>query len=123
MSFGQAVSSGFGKYAEFSGRARRSEYWYWVLFVFLVFAAAVIADNAFGSTVGAGVGWITLVLSLLLFLPNLAITVRRLHDTGRSGWWWWLSFLCGIGAVIVLVFCLQDSQPGDNEYGPSAKAA
>lgn len=128
MSFGQAVAEGFSKYATFSGRSRRSAYWYWVLFSILAATVAAVADTGFGTTIeGAnvggttGVGWISLVVALLLAIPGIAVTIRRLHDTGRSGWWWLLSLVCGIGAIIVFVFCLQDSR-ADNEYGPNPKA-
>jgi uncharacterized membrane protein YhaH (DUF805 family) len=99
VSFAGAISDGFSQYATFSGRSRRRAYWFWVLFVFLVSVVTTLVD------------------------PSIAVTVRRLHDTGRSGWWWWLSFLCGIGAIIVLIFCLIDSSPGANEYGPNPKGA
>jgi uncharacterized membrane protein YhaH (DUF805 family) len=123
MSFGQAVSSVFSKYATFSGRARRSEYWYWVLFVFLVTLLAVVLDSVLKITIveGSPYGWISVVVSLALLIPGIAVTVRRLHDTDRSGWWYLLSFLCGVGAIIVLVFCLIDGTPGPNKYGDSPK--
>ena len=121
MSFGQAVSSGFSKYATFSGRARRSEYWYWVLFVILVTVVAAVADSLFKTRVtdGSPYGWITLVVALALLIPGIAVTVRRLHDTDRSGWWYLLSFVCGIGALIVLIFCIIEGTPGPNKYGDS----
>ena len=125
MGFGQAVSTCFSKYATFSGRARRSEYWWFVLFQIIVFAVAAGLDNGFHTTFGNGVpyGWIYTVAVLALLLPSIAVTVRRLHDTGRSGWWWFLSLLCGIGAIILFIFCLTDSNSGANQYGPSPKAA
>ncbi len=126
MSFGQAVSSVFSKYATFSGRARRSEYWYWILFTVLVYVVAAILDNVLKTTIKSGdaslpYGYIVLVASLALLIPGIAVTVRRLHDTGRSGWWYLLSFLCGIGAIVVLVFCIMEGTPGQNAYGPSPK--
>jgi uncharacterized membrane protein YhaH (DUF805 family) len=126
MSFGQAVSSAFSQYVTFSGRARRSEYWYWVLFAALVGLVANILDGVLGlhwtnSTSAAQVGWIATVAGLLLVLPSIAVTFRRLHDTGRSGWWWLLSAICGLGAIILFFFCLGDSQPGANQYGPNPK--
>lgn len=123
MSFGQAVSSVFSKYATFSGRARRSEYWYWVLFVFLVTLLALVLDSVLKIRIAEGspYGWISVVVALALLIPGIAVTVRRLHDTDRSGWWYLLSFLCGVGAIIVLVFCLIDGTPGPNKYGDSPK--
>ena len=124
MSFGQAVSSGFSNYATFSGRSRRRAYWWWALFTFLMYVAAAIIDNVAGLNIGdQGVGWVSLVVYLGLFIPTLAVLFRRLHDTGRSGWWWLLSLLCGIGAIILFIFCLMDSTPGDNQYGPNPKGA
>lgn len=123
MSFGQAVSSVFSKYATFSGRARRSEYWYWILFVVLLSVVASLLDNVLKLRVAEGTpyGWITVIVSLALLIPGIAVTVRRLHDTDRSGWWYLLTFVCGIGALIVLVFCIIDGTPGPNKYGDSPK--
>lgn len=123
MSFTQAVSSVFSKYATFSGRARRSEFWYWVLFVVLLSVVASVLDSVLKLKVveGSPYGWITLIVSLALIIPGIAVTVRRLHDTDRSGWWYLLTFVCGIGALIVLVFCFIDGTPGPNKYGDSPK--
>jgi uncharacterized membrane protein YhaH (DUF805 family) len=127
MSFAESIRTVFSKYATFNGRARRSEYWWWWLFVLIGTVVFVLLDNvlsitftdSFGvSTVTAG--WTTLIFALVTLIPGIAVTVRRLHDTGRSGVWWVLSLLCGIGAVILFVMCLMDSGP-DNEYGPNPK--
>ncbi len=123
MSFGESVSTVFSKYATFSGRARRSEYWWWQLFYFLVLLVATILDNVIGWKVvntATSTGWLTVLLALALALPTIAVTFRRLHDTGRSGWWWLLTLVCGIGGIIVFIFCVMDSRP-DNEYGPNPK--
>ncbi len=123
MSIGQAVSSVFSKYATFSGRARRSEYWWWYVFVTVIGIIANVIDRSAGLTFGdatyAG-GWIAGIAGLLLFLPTFAVFVRRLHDTGRSGWWLLLGFIPLIGAIVLLIFTLLDSQ-ADNQYGPSPK--
>jgi uncharacterized membrane protein YhaH (DUF805 family) len=122
MSPGQAVSSVFSKYATFSGRARRSEYWYWILFVVLLTAVAAVLDNVLKLTISnLPYGWLYVVVSLALVIPTIAVTFRRLHDTDRSGWWWALTLVCGIGGIIVLVFCLIDGTPGPNKYGDSPK--
>jgi uncharacterized membrane protein YhaH (DUF805 family) len=122
MGFGEAVTTCMSKYATFSGRARRSEYWWFVVFEIVVLLLALGLDNVLHTTVnGGGVGWVYFVAVLALVIPNIAVTVRRLHDTGRSGWWWFLSLLCGIGALVVFVFCLLDTTPGPNQYGPSPK--
>ncbi|HYN67677.1 MAG TPA: DUF805 domain-containing protein [Ornithinibacter sp.] len=123
MSFGQAVSTVFSKYATFSGRARRSEYWWWYLFVTLVFIVANVIDRAAGLTYGdatyAG-GWIASIAGLALLLPNLAVAVRRLHDTGRTGWWLLIGLVPLIGFVVLLYFFILDSE-NDNQYGPYPK--
>lgn len=108
----------FNKYAQFSGRARRKEYWYFVL------VSALINLSLFG--LGAGLKleilmWIYMLISLLLIIPNLAVSIRRLHDTGRSGWHLLWSFLPLIGTIILLVFFTKDSEPGNNQYGPNPK--
>lgn len=113
----------FRRYADFSGRARRSEYWYFVLFNFIAtfviaFGAGVIAGMLSNDVRGAVAIADLYVLAALL--PGLAVSVRRLHDTGRSGWW---LLLCLVPLVnlILLFFYIEDSQPGTNEYGPNPK--
>jgi uncharacterized membrane protein YhaH (DUF805 family) len=125
MGFGQAVSTVFSKYATFSGRARRSEYWWWYLFTILVTAIAFILDSVLkiNTIEGAGgikFGWLYLIVTLALVIPSLAVTFRRLHDAGHSGWWWLVILLCGFGGIILLIFALQDSKP-DNQWGPNPK--
>ncbi len=115
MSFADAVRSVLSKYVTFSGRARRSEYWWFVLFTAIVYIVAGIIDAAAGTQV------IGLLVGLALLLPSLAVGVRRLHDTGRSGWWILIALIPLIGAIVLLVFSVQDSQPGSNNYGPSPK--
>ena len=116
MGFAEAVTQGLSKYATFSGRARRSEYWWFLLFIVLVYAAAIAADAALGLMVLYGVAFFALLL------PNLAVSVRRLHDVGRSGWWLLLT-LVPFGALVLLLWAVQDSAPGPNEHGPSPKQA
>jgi len=127
MSFAESVKTVLSKYATFSGRAQRSEYWWWWLFVAVVAVALSLVDAALGLHVSDAkvngvqvTGLLTLVFGLAVLVPGIAVTFRRLHDTGRSGWWWLLSLLCGIGAIIVFIMCLMDSGP-DNEYGPNPK--
>ena len=114
MSFAEAVRSALTQYATFTGRARRSEYWYFVLFNVIVSIVASIIDAVIGVQL---VSWI---VTLGLLVPGLAVTVRRLHDTGRSGWWILIGLVPLVGAIILIVFACQDSQP-DNQYGPSPK--
>ena len=104
------------KYAVFSGRARRKEYWFFVLFNIIAVLLAGVIDNVLGSS-----GVISSIYGLAVFLPGLALAIRRLHDTGRSGWWMLISFLPLIGFIVLIIFFVQDSQPGTNQYGPNPK--
>lgn len=125
MSFSQAVSSVLlNKYATFSGRARRSEYWWWYLFVTIVFLVAGILDRAVGLTYSdltLGGGWIATIAAIVFLVPNLAVAVRRLHDTGRSGWWLLVGLVPFVGFIVLLYFFVLDSE-NDNQYGPYPKA-
>ena len=116
MSFGAAISSCLNQYAGFSGRARRSEYWFFVLFAFLAYLIAAVLGVA-APSVGR---LLMLVVMLGLFLPGLAVSVRRLHDTGRPGWWLLIN-LVPFGGIVTLVFTCLDSEPHPNRYGPSPK--
>ncbi|EWT02336.1 membrane protein [Intrasporangium oryzae NRRL B-24470] len=116
MSFQDAVRSALTQYVTFSGRARRSEYWFFALFNFLVLMVANFIDRAIGLN-SALYG----VVALALLLPGLAVGVRRLHDTNRSGWFLLLGLIPLVGAIVLIVFCVQDSQAGMNQYGPSPK--
>ena len=109
------------KYAVFSGRARRSEYWFFFLWYLIISIGCAILDSVIGTRTAQGVGLIGGLYALALLIPSLAVAVRRLHDTGRTGWWLLILFIPVIGALVILVFTLLDSQPGDNEYGPSPK--
>jgi uncharacterized membrane protein YhaH (DUF805 family) len=120
------------KYAQFQGRSRRSEFWYFSLF-HMLFAFVLIIPGVLFVVIGAnahnsvatGVGVVLylayFVFSLALLVPSVAVTVRRLHDTGRSGWWYFISFVPFAGLIVLLVFLCSDSQPGDNLYGPNPK--
>jgi uncharacterized membrane protein YhaH (DUF805 family) len=119
MSFTDAVQSVLSKYATFSGRARRSEYWFWALAVFIVSMVANFVDRAMGTDPGR-LGVIGTLVALALLLPNLAVAVRRLHDTSRTGWWILIGLIPLVGFIVLLVFLVQDSH-GSNEYGPSPK--
>ncbi len=112
MSFTEAVKSGFDNYVNFDGRASRSAYWYWVLFAILASIVGNILDAAIGASI------FSILIGLALFLPGLAVAVRRLHDTGRSGWWILIGLIPIIGFIVLIVFLVQDSDAGDNEYGP-----
>jgi uncharacterized membrane protein YhaH (DUF805 family) len=121
MGFTEAISSGFRNYVNFSGRAARSEFWFWVLFSILVSIAAGIIDfGLFG--IRDGVSPISSLTSLALFLPGLAVSVRRLHDTDRSGWWILLFLIPLIGAIVLLVWYCSRGTPGGNRFGPDPLA-
>ena len=105
------------KYAVFSGRARRKEYWMFALFNFHHQPRAY----AYRSVAGIA-GVLSGIYSLAVLIPYLALTVRRLHDTGRSGWWLLVVLIPLIGVIVLLVFMVLDSQPEENRYGPNPKA-
>ena len=118
------------KYAVFSGRARRTEYWTFTLVNIVVATLLAFVDNSSvaltvstGVTAAYGVGILSSLYSLAVLVPHLAVTVRRLHDTGRSGWWWLIGLVPVIGAVVLIIFAAQDSQPDSNEYGANPKSA
>jgi uncharacterized membrane protein YhaH (DUF805 family) len=112
------------KYAEFAGRARRKEYWNFVLFNFLITIGLGIVDAILGTgSAGKGVGILGAIYGLGVLIPSLAVSVRRLHDIGRSGWWLLIGLVPLVGLIVLLVFAVQDSQEGSNAYGPNPKAA
>jgi uncharacterized membrane protein YhaH (DUF805 family) len=116
MNFGQAIASVLGKYATFSGRAPRSEYWYFVLFSILVSGAASILDLVLFPR-WTDISPLSSLLSLALFLPSLAVGIRRLHDVDRSGWWTLLVFTV-IGVFVLLYWACIRGTPGPNRFGP-----
>ncbi len=122
MNFGTAIQSFFANYANFKGRARRSEYWFAYLFAVLV---SIVANIITPSTVGENnvpqYGVATIVWSLAIIVPGLAVATRRLHDTGRSGATLFLLLIPIVGAIILLVFLTQDSAAGPNQYGDPVK--
>ncbi|WP_433535613.1 DUF805 domain-containing protein [Micromonospora sp. CA-249363] len=123
MSFVTAVKSVLSQYVGFTGRARRSEYWWFALFTVLVSIVASVLDNALGLTFvdGSSNGFIGLVVSLALLLPTLAVAVRRLHDTDKTGWWLLIGLVPIVGAIVLIVFFVIDGTPGANRFGPSPK--
>ena len=118
MGFGEAVATCFRKYATFRGRARRSEYWYFALFGILASIPAVILDKVFAPHEDRGP--FSAVLSLVLFLPQISVTVRRLHDTGRSGWWYGGLFVYLIGATMLGMMVIF-GPAGTGSKGPVAQ--
>ncbi|WP_458245052.1 DUF805 domain-containing protein [Streptomyces sp. MAI_2237] len=108
------------KYAEFSGRSRRKEYWMFALFVGIIdVILAVVAIASKTPALFALLG----IFYLAILVPSLALGVRRMHDTGRSGWWLFIGAVPAIGGIWLLVLTCLDSQPGPNQYGPNPKEA
>lgn len=114
------------KYTVFSGRSRRKEFWMFSLISGIIALGLAFIDIAlgldFGSDFGAVSGVLSSLYSLGVLVPNVAVTVRRLHDTGRSGWWVLISFIPLVGLIVLLIFMVQDSKDGENEHGPNPKA-
>ena len=112
----------FEKAADFKGRSRREEYWMFVLFNSLFVVLTIVLDNLIGINFrGTPYGPIYILYSLVVLVPGLALVVRRLHDTGKSGWNMLWSLIPFAGAIYLLVLMLTDSTPGPNKYGPNPK--
>jgi uncharacterized membrane protein YhaH (DUF805 family) len=110
------------QYADFKGRARRKEYWMFILFNIIFGGIAMILDSVFGIAIeGVGYGPLYGVYALVLFIPGLAVVVRRLHDIGKSGWMLLITLIPLIGAIWLLVLLLTDSNPKENIYGANPK--
>ena len=105
------------KYVVFDGRATRHEYWMFVLFNFIIYAILVLLSHIIGMLAF----FLIVLFGLAIFLPTLAVGVRRLHDTNRSGWWILIGLVPYIGAIVLIVFCVLDGTPGDNKYGSDPK--
>ena len=116
MTMQEAVRTVLSKYADFSGRARRSEYWYWALAYAIAYVIALILDGILG------INLLVYLVVLAAIVPSIAVGVRRLHDTDRSGWFILIGLIPIIGAIVLIVFYVQDSGP-DNQYGPNPKGA
>ena len=129
VGFGEAIKLFFKNYTNFSGRSTRSEYWFVQLFMFIVsfvfglfisIEAASIETSRNSTGAGFAFAMIILVIFYLaIIIPSLAITVRRLHDTGKSGWMYFISFIPWVGGIILLVFTCMASQPCANQWGPA----
>ena len=110
MTFKTSVATCFSKFANFQGRASRSEFWWFVLFVFLVYFIAIIIDNVNDQSI------VQSIVGLTLFLPSLSVQVRRLHYTDKSGWWSLLGII-PLGNIILLIMCAFKGTPGTNRFG------
>lgn len=118
MKMMDAVFNVFSQYAEFGGRARRAEYWNFALFVFVVNSVLGLLGKNMQFFV-----WIAGVFSLVIFIPNLALSVRRMHDIGKSGWYLLIELIPLIGWIIMLVWNCTEGEHCDNMYGPDPKAS
>lgn len=131
-----AIKLFFKNYVNFSGRSRRSEYWWpmlgfgiinMILYAILMgsMVSALVSENGDAAAGSAGVLMIVMVLALILNLailvPTLSVMIRRLHDIGKSGVWFFISFVPLVGSIVMLVFLCTDSQPGSNQWGPNPK--
>lgn len=111
------------KYAVFSGRSRRKEYWYFVLFNLIIGFALGFVDGLAGwFDPEIGIGLLGGIYNLAILIPSIAVAVRRLHDIGKSGWWLLLIFIPVVGALVLIVFACFDSEPETNRFGPNPKA-
>ena len=110
------------KYAVFSGRARRKEYWMFTLVSTIFSIIAMIIDNILGASIeGTGLGIFNILYSLAVLTPSYVVLVRRLHDVGKSGWMILIGLIPIIGPILVLVLTVTDSNPDENKYGPNPK--
>jgi uncharacterized membrane protein YhaH (DUF805 family) len=117
------------KYVDFNGRARRTEYWVFALvnciisivLWSIIYLPTVLHGRGENGTYPLLGSCLFLLFCLATFLPGLAVAIRRLHDTGKSGWWFLITFVPLVGSIILLIFLFMDSQPGPNQYGPNPK--
>ena len=118
MGFGEAISSGFNNMSNFNGRSSRSAFWWWMLFIWVLQVVISLFTGVGRSSEFGLFYWIGVIIGLILWLATLAVGCRRLHGTGKSGWLQLLLLIPCIGAIILIVFWVQPSTPGDNAYGP-----
>lgn len=111
------------RYAEFSGRSRRKEYWLFILLYVILSVVATLLDTSVfrEMAINNEMGVVSLIVSVGLIIPLIAVAIRRLHDTDRSGWWILLGLIPLLGGLVLLVFYCLDGTPGDNRFGPDPK--
>jgi uncharacterized membrane protein YhaH (DUF805 family) len=110
------------KYAVFNGRARRKEYWMFFLFNVIISTVLMIVDGIVGTSAAPGaIGLLGGLYTLAVLIPGIAVAVRRLHDTGRSGLWILIGLVPFVGLIVLIVFMVQDGTPGENEFGKNPK--
>ena len=117
MDFSEAIGSGLQNYVNFSGRATPSEYWYWTLLIVLINVVLGVVDQRLnpGTQMGA-LSWVAMVVFFATVLPTLSVSIRRLHDIDRSGWWF-LLWLTAVGGLVVLYWACQPGTAGANSFG------
>ncbi len=120
MNFTQAITAGFQNYVNFTGRASRSEFWFWVLFAVLVSIAATLIDVVLFSD--SEMSPVNTLAGVALLLPNLSVSVRRLHDIDRSGWWILLGLIPIVGWIIIIIWNCTKGTAGPNRFGPDPLA-
>ncbi len=127
MTFGESVRTCLSKYVTFSGRAQRSEFWWWILLVFSISIILAAVDSfLFGTTVRTEYGFeastntpiFSGIFGLVTLLPTISVAVRRLHDLDKSGWWYWIALIPLIGGIILIVWFAMEGTRGANRYGP-----
>ena len=111
----------FKKTFNFSDRSRRKEYWMFMLWVLIITIVLAIVEYATGLIIDPDIGILTTIFSLVILIPSLSVTVRRLHDIGRTGWWILLGLIPFIGWLALFVLTLLNSESGSNKYGPNPK--
>jgi len=112
------------KYAVFGGRSRRKEYWYFVLFSLIVSLVLSAIDALLGTfSSSTNVGLLGGIYGLAIIIPSIAVSVRRLHDIDRTGWWVLISLVPVIGTIVLLVFAALEGTPGENRFGPNPKVS
>lgn len=122
VGFVEAIQICFSKYATFEGRARRSEYWFYTLFIWAVqMILYILGIIILGKSPEDGTNILMSIFSLATLVPSLAVFWRRMHDIGKSGAWFFLNLVPCVGSIVLLVFELTDSQPGENQFGMSPK--
>lgn len=128
MTFGESITTCLFKYVTWQGRASRSEFWYFWLFSMICYVGAMVIDRVLGTTFqftnpasgveeSIGYGYAYILVALVLFLPGLSAMVRRLHDTDRSGWWYWIILVPLIGVILLLVWFCSRGTAGSNRFG------
>lgn len=118
MDFQTAVRTCLQNYATFSGRARRAEFWWFALFILIGSVLLGLIDSALFGVAAGSYGVLSGLFSLAILIPSIAVSVRRLHDIDRTGWWYLLIFVPVVGFIVLLIFYIQPGTRGQNTYGP-----